>query len=215
MGNDVATTRGVGEETIRITVMTITGKVLALDVRSTDTMGHVKTMIGGKLRVPPYRQRFVFDGKVLGDDGRSLADCGVGKEAFLHLAIRRGRPVWVEVFVKVRTQRIGLWHALQPLDVCEHLRDDARDKGPCSLGSPRLFVLLNHCSLVGFGRQHILARPVGRSSATTTSTSASEMAEEPIKYEDLPAEHKKKYDDLKAIFEADLIGSFEKTLARD
>ncbi|KAK1564287.1 hypothetical protein QYE76_000112 [Lolium multiflorum] len=37
------------------------------------------------------------------------------------------------------------------------------------------------------------------------------MAEEPIKYEDLPAEHKKKYDDLKAIFEADLIGSFEKT----
>nr|XP_051202577.1 ubiquitin-like [Lolium perenne] len=80
--------------------MTITGKVLALDVRSTDTMGHVKTMIGGKLRVPPPRQRLVFDGKVLGDDGRSLADCGVGKEAFLHLAIRRGRPVWVEVFVK-------------------------------------------------------------------------------------------------------------------
>ncbi|KAK1683238.1 hypothetical protein QYE76_044086 [Lolium multiflorum] len=37
------------------------------------------------------------------------------------------------------------------------------------------------------------------------------MAEEPVKYEDLPAEHKKKYDDLKAIFEADLIGSFEKT----
>ncbi|KAK1664830.1 hypothetical protein QYE76_052989 [Lolium multiflorum] len=36
------------------------------------------------------------------------------------------------------------------------------------------------------------------------------MADEPIKYEDLP-EHKKKYDDLKAIFEADLIGSFEKT----
>ncbi|KAM0931797.1 hypothetical protein ACQ4PT_000089 [Festuca glaucescens] len=110
MGNDVATTRHVGEETIRITVMKITGKVLALDVRSTDTMGHVKTMIRGKLRVPPFRQRIVFDGKVLGpaDDGRTLADCGVGKEAFLHLAIRRGRPVWVEVFVKVRTQRLQL-----------------------------------------------------------------------------------------------------------
>ncbi|KAK1698980.1 hypothetical protein QYE76_015677 [Lolium multiflorum] len=37
------------------------------------------------------------------------------------------------------------------------------------------------------------------------------MAEEPIKYEDLPAEHKKKYDVLKAILEADLIGSFERT----
>ncbi|KAK1663811.1 hypothetical protein QYE76_051970 [Lolium multiflorum] len=45
----------------------------------------------------------------------------------------------------------------------------------------------------------------------TTSTSVSEMAEEPVKYEDLPPEHKKKYDDLKAILEADLIGAFEKT----
>ncbi|KAK1663732.1 hypothetical protein QYE76_051891 [Lolium multiflorum] len=51
----------------------------------------------------------------------------------------------------------------------------------------------------------------GQSSAATTSTSASEMAEEPVKYEDLPPEHKKRYDELKAILEADLIGAFEKT----
>ncbi|KAK1641619.1 hypothetical protein QYE76_059424 [Lolium multiflorum] len=37
------------------------------------------------------------------------------------------------------------------------------------------------------------------------------MAEEQITYEDLPPDHKKKYDDLKAIIEAELIGSFEKT----
>ncbi|KAK1603159.1 hypothetical protein QYE76_017423 [Lolium multiflorum] len=37
------------------------------------------------------------------------------------------------------------------------------------------------------------------------------MADEQIKYEDLPPEHKKKYNELKAIFEADLIGAFEKT----
>ncbi|KAK1663787.1 hypothetical protein QYE76_051946 [Lolium multiflorum] len=36
------------------------------------------------------------------------------------------------------------------------------------------------------------------------------MAEEPVKYEDLPPEHKKRYE-LKAILEADLIGAFEKT----
>ncbi|KAK1615835.1 hypothetical protein QYE76_021352 [Lolium multiflorum] len=36
------------------------------------------------------------------------------------------------------------------------------------------------------------------------------MADEQIKYEDLPPEHKK-YNELKAIFEADLISSFEKT----
>jgi hypothetical protein len=37
------------------------------------------------------------------------------------------------------------------------------------------------------------------------------MSGEPVKYEELPEEHKKKYDELKALFEADLIGSFEKT----
>ncbi|KAK1665110.1 hypothetical protein QYE76_053269 [Lolium multiflorum] len=37
------------------------------------------------------------------------------------------------------------------------------------------------------------------------------MAEEQITYKDLPAEHNKKYDELKAICEAELIGSFETT----
>jgi hypothetical protein len=35
--------------------------------------------------------------------------------------------------------------------------------------------------------------------------------EDPITYEELPAEHKQKYNEIKALFEADLIGSFEKT----
>jgi hypothetical protein len=37
------------------------------------------------------------------------------------------------------------------------------------------------------------------------------MRDEPITYEELPTEHKQKYDKIKALFEADLIGSFEKT----
>ncbi|KAK1646641.1 hypothetical protein QYE76_064446 [Lolium multiflorum] len=43
------------------------------------------------------------------------------------------------------------------------------------------------------------------------SSSAPQIAGEPVKYEDLPPGHKKKYDDLKAILEAELIGAFEKT----
>jgi hypothetical protein len=35
--------------------------------------------------------------------------------------------------------------------------------------------------------------------------------EDPITYEELPAEHKQKYDEIKALFEADVIGSFERT----
>jgi hypothetical protein len=37
------------------------------------------------------------------------------------------------------------------------------------------------------------------------------MREDPITYEELPAENKQKYDEIKALFEADLISSFEKT----
>ena len=72
---------------------------------------------------------------------------------------------------------------------------------------------------MGFDRQHILARPVGPSSTTTP---AAEMAgaqdqapvppvTKPVTYKELTPEHKLKYDEVKAQFEADLIGSFERT----
>ena len=37
------------------------------------------------------------------------------------------------------------------------------------------------------------------------------MDKNPITYEELPEEHKKKYDELKALFEADLLNAFERT----
>jgi hypothetical protein len=37
------------------------------------------------------------------------------------------------------------------------------------------------------------------------------MRDDPITYEELPARHKQKYAEIRALFEADLIGSFEKT----
>ena len=69
------------------------------------------------------------------------------------------------------------------------------------------------CSPVGFDRQHILARPVGASSATTsiagmTGPQSQAPITSPVTYEELTPEHKLKYDEVKAQFEADLIGSF-------
>jgi hypothetical protein len=83
---------------------------------------------------------------------------------------------------------------------------------------------------VGFDRQHILARPVGlfdyfidyflqlhrlqstALSSSATSTSAVKMPNENlITYEELSDEHKQKCNDIKALFEADLSGSFERT----
>jgi hypothetical protein len=44
------------------------------------------------------------------------------------------------------------------------------------------------------------------------STSAVGMSKgDPVTYEELTPEHKQKFDEVKALFEADLIGSFERT----
>jgi hypothetical protein len=50
------------------------------------------------------------------------------------------------------------------------------------------------------------------SSTSTTSTSAIGMSKgDPVTYEELTPEHKQKFDEIKALFEADLIESFERT----
>jgi hypothetical protein len=49
-------------------------------------------------------------------------------------------------------------------------------------------------------------------STPTTSTSAIGISKgDPVTYEELTPEHKQKFDEIKALFEADLIGSFERT----
>jgi hypothetical protein len=50
------------------------------------------------------------------------------------------------------------------------------------------------------------------SSSSTPSTAVDKMArDEPITYEELSAEHKQRYDEIKTQFEAGLISSFERT----
>ena len=44
-----------------------------------------------------------------------------------------------------------------------------------------------------------------------TGAQDQEPAPKPVTYEELSPEHKKKYDEIKALLEADLIGSFERT----
>jgi hypothetical protein len=50
----------------------------------------------------------------------------------------------------------------------------------------------------------------------TTSTSIIGMSKgDPVTYEELTPEHKQKFDEIKALFEADPIGSFERTRHHD
>ncbi|KAK1667848.1 hypothetical protein QYE76_056007 [Lolium multiflorum] len=86
------------------------------------------------------------------------------------------------------------------------------------LSQPQLWVVpgstvLPVAAAGGFRTSTHSGTPVGPSSTSTTSPSTSEMADgTPVTYEDLTDELKKKYDEVKTILEADLIGSFHRTV---
>ncbi|KAK1592647.1 hypothetical protein Q3G72_028248 [Acer saccharum] len=80
-------------EKFQISVITITGLIITLDVFPSSTVANVKELLSRLKDIPVNRQRILLNGGELElKDSRTLASYSIDKESILHMMLKSGWP---------------------------------------------------------------------------------------------------------------------------
>lgn len=75
------------EEVYQILIKIITGKIIAMDVRGSDTVEQLKTRIEYEYQIPPHQQRLIYASKQL-EDTRTLSSYGIKNNSEIQCVLR-------------------------------------------------------------------------------------------------------------------------------
>lgn len=90
---------------MKLFVKTLTGKMIELEVETSDTIKEVKEKIQEQDGIPPEQQRLIFGGKQLAD-AKTLSECSITAGSTLHLVLALRGGGGMQVYVKTLTGKI-------------------------------------------------------------------------------------------------------------